>query len=71
MNNEPVLTVASVQAVIVAAFILVASFGIDISDAQRAGIIGFYAVVAPLVFAFIARRQVTPIGKIVDQREAP
>jgi hypothetical protein len=61
VSSEPVLTVASIQAIIVAAFILLAAYGVDISDTQRTAIIGFYAVVAPLVFALVARQRVSPV----------
>jgi hypothetical protein len=63
MPNEPVLTVASIQAVIGAAFIFLASYGLSISTEQRAGILGLYVVVAPIVFGIIARARVTPTVK--------
>jgi len=62
MQSEPVLTIASVQAALVALIALAMEFGVDLTDRQVAAILGAYAAVAPLVAGVIARRKVTPTG---------
>jgi len=61
MKTEPVITIASLQAVIVAILGALVAFNVWVpTDAQKAAILGVYAVVAPLVFAFYVRTKVTP-----------
>ncbi len=59
-NRQPVLTVAAVQAALSAVLTLLVSFGVDVTDAQAAAVLGVWATVGPLVFAVWARRHVTP-----------
>lgn len=61
MKNEPVITVASITALVAALIALLIAFGVNLSDQQQAAIMGVVAVVGPLVAAFIARRKVTPV----------
>lgn len=63
MNREPVITTASIAAVIVAIVALLKSFGVPISDEQATALVGAVGVVAPLVAAFVARRKVTPVSQ--------
>ena len=63
MNNEPVLTVATFTSIVTAAVALLAAFGLPLTNEQRQAVIGFVAVVAPLVLAIIARKHVTPVRK--------
>jgi len=60
MKREPVITVASLTAVVSAVITLAVSFGLDLSDDQRQAILGVVAVVAPLV-VMVARRFVSPL----------
>jgi hypothetical protein len=54
IRNEPVLATALIQALL----ILAVSFGLDLSDAQQAAILGLSAA----VLAVVARSKVTPVG---------
>lgn len=60
MNKEPALTVASVTALVSAILALAAAFGFDLSKEQTTAILGFVAVVAPLVTGFVTRQHVSP-----------
>jgi hypothetical protein len=60
MDCEPLVTDATVIAVVTALLALGASFGLDLSDGQRNAVLGAVAVLAPLVLAYISRRKVTP-----------
>ena len=61
MKNEPAVKVGTYTAVVAALLTLLTAFGLNLSDAQTAAVLGFVAVVAPLVAAFITRRHVTPV----------
>lgn len=63
MNREPVITAASIAAIITAVVALLKSFGVPISDEQATALVGVVGVAAPLVAAFIARGKVTPVGE--------
>lgn len=54
-KTEPLITVGSITAVIAAALLLAKSFGIPVSDDQQQALVGFVAVAAPLVVAFVGR----------------
>lgn len=56
MRNEPVITVAAIQAVISAVLTLLVAFGVVLTDKQFAAIIGLWATVGPVLFALWARR---------------
>lgn len=61
MTNQPVLTIASVQAVIAAIISALVVFNVwSPTEDQVAAVMGLYAVVAPIVFGFWARSKVTP-----------
>lgn len=53
VRREPVLVLAVVQAVIVCGV----AFGLELTDAQTAGVLGVTAA----VLAIVARSQVTPV----------
>lgn len=61
MKNEPLVTVASITALVAAALALLVSFGLNLSGDQQTAILGFVAVAAPLVVAGVARSKVTPV----------
>ena len=61
MSREPLVTVATITALIAAVLGLLVSFGIDLSKDQQNAILAVAAVVAPLVVAAFARSKVTPV----------
>lgn len=60
MKNEPLVTRATITAVVTAALALLVAFGVDLSTAKQTAIIGAVAVAAPLVVALVTRHKVTP-----------
>lgn len=63
MKNEPVVTVASITALVAAVLALLVAFGLPLSNDEQQAILGLAAVVAPLVAALVARRKVTPVNR--------
>lgn len=61
MKNEPVITAATVAAVITAILALLKAFGVPISDDQAVALVGVVGPVATLIAAVIARGRVTPV----------
>jgi hypothetical protein len=61
MKNEPLVTVASLTAIVSAVIGLLVAFGVNLSDEQTAAILGIVAVLAPLAVAAFARGKVTPV----------
>lgn len=61
MKTEPLITVASLTALVAAAIGLLVAFGVDLTGDQQTAILGFVAVVAPLAVAALARSKVTPV----------
>lgn len=55
-SREPLLSRATLTAVATAALTLLVSFGLPITEAQQAAILGFIAVAGPLGLAWWARR---------------
>lgn len=55
MKSEALITVGSISAFVAACIVLARSFGVPLSDDQGNALLGFVAVVAPLVVAFIGR----------------
>lgn len=60
MQEEPVLTVAGIVAAVQAVIALLVAFGLVLTTAQVAAILGVVGVVAPLVVV-VARKYVTPV----------
>ena len=60
MNKEPVITIAAIQATIVAVLSLLTAFGVDLTQEQQVAIVGVAGTVLPLIFAVWARSKVTP-----------
>ncbi len=63
MNNEPVITIASITAGVAAIIACLVAFGVDLSNDQTVAILAVVGVVGPLIAAFLARGKVTPVGK--------
>lgn len=61
MQNEPLVSVASIIAGLTAFLGLLVAFNVPILENQQTAILGVAAVVAPLVVAWIARSKVTPV----------
>lgn len=59
VRREPVLVTAAVQAGVVCAV----SFGLDLTDAQQAGVLGLTTA----LMAIVARSQVTPTRQLPPQ----
>lgn len=62
MKREPLVTRASIIALVTAVLTLLVAFKVDLSDGQRDAILGIAAVVAPLVVAAVTRHKVTPVA---------
>lgn len=60
MTNEPLVTRATIVAVVTAVLTLLVEFKVDLTGGQQAAILGVAAVVAPLLVAAITRHKVTP-----------
>lgn len=71
MRKEPVITVASLTALVAATLGLLVSFGIDVSKDQQNAILAVVAVVAPLAVAAFARSKVTPNEYVSFPDETP
>jgi hypothetical protein len=63
MKNEPLVTVATITALVTACIGLLTAFGLDLTSDQQTAILGVVAVVAPLVVAAFTRSKVTPVNK--------
>ena len=61
VNREPLVTVASITALVGALIALLVSFGVKLTGDQQTAILAVTTVVAPLLVAAIARRKVTPV----------
>lgn len=66
MSTQPAAAVSTITAVVSAAITLVVAFGVNLSTDQTAAILGFVAIVGPLVSGLITRTKVTPTAQIVD-----
>ncbi len=60
LSNEPLLTIAGLTALASAIVALAVAFGVPLSADQTQAVLGFVAVLAPLLVGFVARRSVTP-----------
>lgn len=60
MEDEPVVTIGAIQAAVAAFLTMLVVFGVDLSKEQIGAILALFASTAPIAFAFIARRHVTP-----------
>lgn len=63
MQDEPVVTIGAIQAAVASILTLLVVFGVDLSKEQIGAILAVYASTAPIVFAFVTRRHVTPVSK--------
>lgn len=56
--SEPLWSVGGITAAVTAVLALVTAFGLPLTDAQQAAILGVAAVAAPLVVALVGRGKV-------------
>jgi hypothetical protein len=61
MTREPLVTAATITALVTALIGLLVAFGVDLTDDQQTAVLGVVAVVAPLVVALFTRSKVTPV----------
>jgi len=61
-NREPLLKRSAAVAVVSALIAVLVAFGLPITAEQTNAILGLVAVVAPIVLAYWARRNVTPLA---------
>lgn len=62
-KTEPVRVAALIQTLIVAVIALVTAFGVTVTQAQAAAILGAVTAVSAIVVAVIVRGKVTPTGQ--------
>lgn len=62
MSDEPVLSANTLVALVSAVLVLAISFGMPMTEEQRAAILGVVVIVAPIAAALWARSQVTPLA---------
>ena len=65
-GQEPVLTAATITALVGAVVGLLVAFGLDLNKDQVTALGTFTTVVAPLIAALVARRLVTPVVPDTD-----
>ena len=63
MKNEPLVTVATITALVGAVIGLLVAFGVPLTSDQQTAILGVTTVAAPLVVALFVRSRVTPVDK--------
>lgn len=63
MKTEPVRVAALIQTLIVAVIALVTAFGVTVTQAQAAAILGAVTAVSAVVIAVVVRGKVTPTGQ--------
>lgn len=63
-DNEPLVTGATVVALVTAILACAVAFGAPISTDQREAILGVVGVVAPIAVALLVRSHVTPTLKV-------
>ena len=70
IDKRPIAAAAGVQAVIVAAINLAASFGwVTLTSEQLANLNGFLAVVLPVVLGYLIRNKVIPSIYVEEIKE--
>lgn len=69
MNREPLVTTASVTALVAALIGLLVAFNVPLSDDQQKAILAVTAIVAPIVVGLVARGRVTPNGSVAVARD--
>lgn len=60
MSNEPALTIGGITAAVTAVLTLLVAFGVTLTQAQTAAILGVVGTLGSLVQAWLTRRKVEP-----------
>ena len=61
MNSEPVITGATILALVGAVVALLTAFGVDITAEQQKAILSAVAIAGPIVVGLVVRSKVTPV----------
>lgn len=69
VRNEPLVTRASITALVSAVIGVLVVFGVPLNEEQQVAILALVGVLAPLVVAALARAKVTPT-KTLPRRES-
>ncbi len=69
MKTEPVISTATITAAVSAVIGVLVAFGVPLSEDQKVAVLALVAVAAPLV-VILARKYVTPNGKVVERDDA-
>ncbi len=64
LDTEPALLIAGAGAIIEAVLVLLVSFGVPITDPQKAAINALVTLVVTLITGWLIRGQVTPTSKL-------
>lgn len=70
MDREPIITVATITAIVSAIIASMVAFGVSFTEDQTTAVMGIVAVLSPFVVAFIARQFTTPVTKEGDVRRS-
>lgn len=62
MNQTPLITTAALTSIVGALITLLVAFGVPVTEAQVTAILGFVAVVAPWVVAYVGHNTTTPLS---------
>jgi hypothetical protein len=71
LARRPLITTATVAALVSAVLALLTSFGVPLTDAQQAAVSGLAAVLAPLFVALVGHQLVTPAADPRDRAGHP
>lgn len=72
IQNEPVVTAATVAGLISAFVVFLRSMGwLPMTDDQFTALMGFVVLAVPIGFAFVARAKVTPLASPRDYDKTP
>lgn len=71
VRREPLGPVAVVVAALAAILTALIAFGVDVSEAQVAAILGVASTVGPIIVWLWGRRRVTPVADPRDDDGAP
>ena len=66
LKNEPVVSAATISALVAALLSLLVEFGVPVTDGQQTAIQGLIAVLAPIA-VILVRKYVTPNANVVER----
>lgn len=75
MNREPVMTAGTLAGLVAGVIALLIAFGVGVTPEQQKSILDFipavFAFAAPIVAAYFARKQVTPVADPKNDQGVP